>query len=112
MKKTFVIKKYREYQEIIKEKRFKKTNGYTVYYQNTQNNITRVGILVGKRNGIAVTRNKIKRQVRMMLDELINYDLPLNIIIAISRNYDSNKFKENFDELGKIINSIKGEINE
>ncbi len=112
MKKEFVIKKYQEYQEIIKKRKFKKSSSFTIYYQLSENPFPRVGLLVGKKNGIAVIRNKIKRQVRVFVDKYIDDDLNLNLIIAMTKNYDVSKFNENEEEFKKLINSIKGDINE
>ena len=112
MRKEFVIKKYLEYQEIIKKRKFKKSSSFTIYYQLSDNQYPRIGLLVGKKNGIAVIRNKIKRQVRTFVDKYIDKDLNLNLIIAMTRNYDITKFEENEKEFEKLINSIKGDINE
>ena len=112
MRKEFVIKKYLEYQEIIKKRKFKKSSSFTIYYQLSDNPYPRIGLLVGKKNGIAVIRNKIKRQVRTFVDKYIDKDLNLNLIIAMTRNYDITKFEENEKEFEKLINSIKGDIND
>ena len=72
MRKEFVIKKYLEYQEIIKKRKFKKSSSFTIYYQLSDNPYPRIGLLVGKKNGIAVIRNKIKRQVRTFVDKYID----------------------------------------
>ena len=112
MRKEFVITKYLEYQEIIKKRKFKKSSSFTIYYQLSDYPYPRIGLLVGKKNGIAVIRNKIKRQVRTFVDKYIDKDLNLNLIIAMTRNYDITKFEENEKEFEKLINSIKGDINE
>ena len=101
MRKEFVIKKYLEYQEIIKKRKFKKSSSFTIYYQLSDNPYPRIGLLVGKKNGIAVIRNKIKRQVRTFVDKYIDKDLNLNLIIAMTRNYDITKFEENEKEFEK-----------
>ncbi len=112
MKKRFVIKKYQEYQIILKERNYKKSYSFNVYYQKNEFDYTRVGILVSKKNGNAVIRNKIKRQVRMIFDKYMSYKDNLNIIIGISKNYKIENFENNELELKKILDSIKGETNE
>ena len=96
----------------FKKRKFKKSSSFTIYYQLSDNPYPRIGLLVGKKNGIAVIRNKIKRQVRTFVDKYIDKDLNLNLIIAMTRNYDITKFEENEKEFEKLINSIKGDINE
>lgn len=111
MKKANVIKKYSEYQEIIKLKNYKRTNNYTIYLRKTNESLTRVGLLVGKKNGNAVARNRIKRQVRMITDSVLTYTEHADIIIAISKDYNPDEFLNNKNELVKLLTIIKGEIN-
>ena len=73
MKKINVIKKYREYKELFNLRKFKRNNLFTIYFRKNNYNITRVGLSVSKKNGNAVTRNKIKRQVRNILDKKLTY---------------------------------------
>ena len=73
MKKINVIKKYREYKELFNLRKFKRNNLFTIYFRKNKYNITRVGLSVSKKNGNAVTRNKIKRQVRNILDKKLTY---------------------------------------
>lgn len=112
MKKRFVIKKYREYQLIIKKRNYKKSDNFNIYYQKNDFGFSRVGLLVSKKNGNAVIRNKIKRQVRNIIDETLNYKEGIDFVIGISKKYDIDKFNENKIELIRLIGSIKGENNE
>lgn len=64
MKKYETIKKKREFDEIIHQEKYKKNNSYIIYNKENNYSYPRFGIAVGKKIGNAVTRNKIKRQVR------------------------------------------------
>lgn len=67
MKKKNIIKESREFTEIINNKKRKTNQYYSIYYRpnNTQN---RYGISIPKKTGVAVIRNKIKRQIKNIID--------------------------------------------
>ena len=48
--------------EILNKKKFLKNDLFCLYFRNNDYAYTRIGILVTKKNGNAVIRNKIKRQ--------------------------------------------------
>ena len=67
MKKIEIIKSSREYTDIINNSRAKKSKYFSVYYRKN-NKSNRYGITVPKKTGPAVTRNKIKRRVKNIID--------------------------------------------
>ncbi|MDF2698856.1 MAG: rnpA [Haloplasmataceae bacterium] len=80
MKKKYIIKKNYHINSIINEKR-SIANKYFIVYKK-QNNIEhfRFVVSIGKKYGIAVKRNKIKRQIKSIIyqknNEIItNYDI-------------------------------------
>lgn len=108
MKKVNRVKKYREFKEIMSLRLFKRNELYSVYFKEKTLKFARVGILVTKRNGNAVTRVKIKRQVRSIIDETLNFkDEKYDYIVAISKNYSTEDFNKNKTLLVKLLNSIK-----
>lgn len=100
------IKKYKEFKEIINLKKFKRNALYTIYYRNNNEDHTRIGILVSKKNGIAVTRNKIKRQVRNILVQNIDFKKNIDIVVIISKNYDINQFKKSEEQLKELLSCL------
>ncbi len=108
MKKVNRVKKYREFKVIMDLRKFKRNEIYSVYFRNKQEDVARVGILVGKRNGNAVTRVKIKRQVRSIVDETLylRHDV-YDYIIVISKNYNTEEFAKNKTLLVTLLTSIK-----
>ena len=108
MKKVNRVKKYREFQEVMNLRKFKRNELYSVYYRDKQTEVGRVGILVGKRNGNAVTRVKIKRQVRSIVDETLDLKNDnIDYIIVISKYYNTEEFAKNKTLLVRLLNSIK-----
>ena len=70
MKKEYRIKKNEDFQEIIKNRNSIANKKYVIYYK--KNNLhLRVGISVSKKLGHAVIRNRTKRQVRMMVQDIL-----------------------------------------
>ncbi|WP_368486430.1 ribonuclease P protein component [Spiroplasma sp. DGKH1] len=103
MKKKFTVKKNHEFQNIINKGSLLKTNGYFIYYK--KNNLTyhRFGISVGKKLGNAVIRNKIKRQIRSMLNIDYSTSYGYDYIIIVRKNYFNNSYEDNKNIL---LNSI------
>lgn len=67
MKKAQIIKKEKEFTDIIKNYPYKKNNYFVIYYKKT-NEHNRYGISVPKKTGKANVRNKIKRRVKSIID--------------------------------------------
>ncbi|MDD6639469.1 MAG: ribonuclease P protein component [Erysipelotrichaceae bacterium] len=106
MKKENRIKKNEEFQSIIKHNKSKSNRYYVLYYANRKHDYDRIGISVGKKSGNAVVRNKIKRQVRMMLQELCDFNSGYDYILIIRKNYDISQYQQNKKELSLLYNSV------
>lgn len=108
MKEINRVKKYREFKEILDLRNFKRNEIYTVYFRKNDFGYSRVGLLVTKKNGNAVTRVKIKRQVRAIVDSCLEYkNVSKDFIIVINKKYSVDEFNKNKDLLANLINSIK-----
>ena len=68
---------------------------------------SRIGISVSKKLGSAVDRNKVKRQVRMMLQQLFNEELSYDAILMIRKGYLTNTYEVNVKLLEKLMNKVK-----
>lgn len=68
MKKYEIVKKNIEFNDIIKTGEFRKNKFYCIYYKENFKDFPRFGLAVSKKCGNAVLRNKIKRQLRMIID--------------------------------------------
>ncbi len=87
MKKRFAIKKNREFQSIINSKNSKANRTFVVYKMPNDLAFNKYGISVGKKLGNAVTRNKVKRQVRHILREMnLKSKQGNNVIIIVKKN--------------------------
>lgn len=106
MKKKQIIKKEKEFAEIIHNCPYQKNNYFVIYYRKN-NEENRFGISVPKKTGKAHIRNKIKRRVKNILDrneKLVQYSYDYVIIIRkriLELNYQ--QIEENLINLIKKI---------
>jgi ribonuclease P protein component len=106
MKRENRVLKHQEFDEIIQSTPFLKSRNYVIHYRQNVANKARIGISVSKKNGGAVTRNRIKRQVRAMIAG--GYDLNKNfdIIIIVRPSYHPEQFHEEETELLSSLSKI------
>lgn len=112
MKKINTVKKYREFKEILNKRKFIKNELFCVYFRDSKYDYSRYGILLTKKNGNAVIRNKIKRQMRSIIDSVTTYKVPIDVIVVVNKKYDVKNFNENKDKLASVLLKILGESNE
>ncbi len=103
MKKRNRVLSHEEFVEIEKKGRSTKTPNFAVFIRGGRQNLARIGISVSKKNGNAVRRNRIKRQLRSMIDKLIDLTHPIDIIVIARKSYDPGAYWENARELGEAL---------
>lgn len=109
MKKSYIIKSPEEFNLIINEGNKIKGKIITLYYYPSDNNKMYFGFAVGKKLGNAVTRNKIKRKLRMIIhNNQLMFSKNYKYIIMLRK--DCLSFKHG--EWEKDINDIIGKVNE
>ena len=114
MKKENIIKKSLDFDRIIKNNKSYKYKDYIIYLEKTENNTYHFGLSVGKKIGNAVTRNKIKRQLKNIIDKN-NYEKGINCIIIVRKGLLEKSFSERENDLieaFKKLNIIKEKCNE
>ncbi len=105
MKKINRVRKSQEFQKLIHTGK-KVTNGqFALYYLPKKEEMNRIGITLSKKIGNAVERNKLKRQVRMMCQDLIDFDTcKYDAIIIVRYGYQDNDYATNKKNLEKLFN--------
>ena len=89
----------------IKKGKAQRDQSYVIHYRTNELNYVRVGISVSSKIGNAVARNHIKRQIRSMCDELIDYNnQTLDIVIVVKQGFLSRTFIDNKESLRKLLN--------
>ena len=117
MKKQYRVKKSNEIEQIIKEKKYFSNPYYSVYKKkNTETSYFRYAISVGKKIGNAVTRNRVKRQIRAILNDLsidMNNNVDVFIIAKVKvLDIDYQEMLKQLEYLFKKQKLIKGEKND
>lgn len=105
MKKSNILKKNEDYTRIINAIKPYKSADTILYVEKTNSNNYYFGFSIGKKLGNAVLRNKIKRQVKSILDkkEFIN---GFNCIIMVKRSFVEKSFKEKEKIISELLNKV------
>ena len=106
MKKEIRIKSNEEFSFLVKNGKRIKTNEFHIYYLRNNKSVNRFGISVSTKLGNAVTRNRIKRQLRAIIDDFNKSSTTqtLDIIVVAKQGFLNNTFKINHELL---LNSLK-----
>lgn len=100
------IKKHSEFQEVIGNGKTIRSNSFTFYVLENSLGYTRVGISVPKKAGIAVIRNKIKRQIRACIAESTDYSKSFDLVIIVRKSYNVEKFSETKNEIQNLFEKV------
>ena len=114
MNKEHIVKSNIDFQRIIKNNKPYKYKDYIIYLEKTNEENYRFGFSVGKKIGHAVTRNKIKRQLRNIVRKK-DYQNGFNCIIIVGSNILKKSFQQMEEDLYKVLtnmNLIKEKTNE
>ena len=110
MKKVNTVKAHREFDRIIRHGRVIKSPNFSVYFVPSDLDHVRVGMSVGKKNGIAVRRVLIKRQVRAMVQLADLLFLSLDLIVVVRPSYDPRDYHGLEGELLASLSKVKETI--
>ena len=96
MKRIETIKDKKEFNNIIKTGEFKKNEFFVLYYTvNKDNVINKYGIAISNKVGKANIRNRLKRQVRSIIDNNRNlFQNKGNYIIMIRKSCLNTTYQE------------------
>lgn len=111
MKKKNILKNSRDFTKIIKTTSPYKSKNYILYIERTKENSYHFGISVSKKIGNAVVRNRIKRQIKNILDEK-HYKNGFNCIIIVRKSLLDLTFNEMRESLFEQIQKLKIEKGE
>lgn len=108
MKKRDIVTKNQDFSKIIQNRKYIKNNLYIIYYKENNLNNSRFGISVSKKIGNAVVRNKIKRQMKNIIDKNKNlFKKETDYIIIIKKgilDYDYHQIEANLIDFIKNNN--------
>lgn len=112
MKKKYIVKKHSDFTDIIKNGHYYRCPNFVIYTKKNNLDYYRFGISVNNKIGHAVVRNKVKRQMRMIIDNYKkNYQNGIDYIIIIKYSYISASFDQIKRDFENIINKMNKNLN-
>ena len=106
MKKVNIVKENRDYNRIIKENKPFKYKDYIIYIDKKEPSIYRFGFSVGKKVGNAVTRNRVKRQIKAIVSQN-DYQNDFDCIIIVGKGILNRSFSEMSENLNFALKKLK-----
>ena len=106
LKKQNIVKKNEDYYRIIKNIKPYKCQNYLIYLEWTSDDNYHFGFSISKKIATAVKRNKIKRQIKSILDKK-DYQKGFNCIIMVKRSILNCSYKEMEEELLSVLKKLK-----
>ena len=105
MKKKNVLKRNIDFDRIIKNNKAFKYKYYIIYLEKTLDSDYHFGLSVGKKIGNAVVRNKVKRQLREIVDQK-DYPKGINCIIIVKKGVLDNSFDQMKNDLHSAFKKL------
>ena len=105
MKKKYVVKHSRDFENIIQNGKCKKNRSFIIHHKPNDLPFDKYGISVSKKLGNAVFRNKYKRIIRNIVDNYKkSYINNEDYIIILRRGGVDKPFKESEKEFFDLMN--------
>ena len=106
MKKINILKESEEFTRIIKSTKPIKYKYFIIYIKFEETQFYKFGLSVGKKIGNAVTRNKVKRQLKNIIDKK-HYQNNFKCIIIVSKAILDHSYQEIENDLLNALQKIK-----
>lgn len=106
MKREHRLTKNKDFQRILEGSVSVSGSSFILYGSKSKEGKTRVGITVSKKLGPAVVRNRVKRQVRMMLEAIVAFDKAIDIVILLRRDYMNRNYAANMQQLTTLYHRM------
>lgn len=109
MKKINIVKKAEEYSRIIKKRQGISNRYFILNKEDNNENIPKFGITFTKHIGNAVTRNKLKRRIKAIIDTNKNiYEQNKTYVIIAKKTALELNYEQLSKELIYLFNKVKG----
>ena len=108
MKKRNIVRKSEDFSRIINKRNGISNKAFIINQEDNNKKITKFGITFKHNLCNAVMRNKLKRQVKSIIDNNKNiYEISKNYIIIIREGALSLSYQEKEKELISLFNKLK-----
>lgn len=104
LKKYEIVKKNTDFNDIINTGRCIRNKYYSIYYKDSEDDFPKFGLAVSKKCGNAVDRNKIKRQLRNIIDDNKKlFSIKMNYIIMVRKEVLNVSYLQMEEQLINLI---------
>ena len=104
MKKYEIVKEHHEFDDVLKKGSCKKCIYVYIYNKDNNLKISRFGIAAGKKLGNAVTRNRVKRRYRMIINNNKNmFQKGKDYIIIVKRSAVDASYKTINEDIVRLL---------
>jgi ribonuclease P protein component len=104
LKKYEIVKKNTDFNDIINTGRCIRNKYYSIYYKDSEDDFPKFGLAVSKKCGNAVDRNKIKRQLRNIIDDNKKlFSIKMNYIIMVRKEILNVSYLQMEEQLINLI---------
>lgn len=107
MKKVYRIKKNNEIDAIIQNKKSSGDKFFVIYNKESLNTHFRFAISIGRKYGNAVARNKIKRQIRMIMHHHQSNISVFDYVIVVKKDASTLNYQEIESNILKKLLKLK-----
>ena len=108
MKKKDIVQKQKDFNTIIENNKFLKSDFFVIYLKKKETENPKYGIAAGKKLGNAVLRNKLKRQYRRIIDNnKFLFPKYTDYIIMVKKASLTATFTQMNDCLRNLLESVK-----
>lgn len=98
------MKKNTDFNDIINTGRCIRNKYYSIYYKDSEDDFPKFGLAVSKKCGNAVDRNKIKRQLRNIIDDNKKlFSIKMNYIIMVRKEILNVSYLQMEEQLINLI---------
>ena len=112
MKKENIVKSSKDFNRIIKKRQGTSNNYFIINKETNSENKVMFGITFTKNIGNAVTRNKLKRRIKSIIDNNEVYQKSTTYIIIARKTALELTYQQMEKELVNLFKKIKGDQNE
>lgn len=100
------VKRYDEFQKVINYGEQVRSKSLVMYFLKNELNYARVGISIPKKAGIAVVRNKIKRQIRAILHSELDFNKSYDLIFISRKEFDTKNFLQTKQDIQELLAKV------
>ncbi len=111
MKAIYRLKKSGDFKKVLDRRQCAfKNESFSLHWTANDLGHARIGLSVSSKIGNAVTRVRVKRQLRAQIDLLNVLDKPVDAVIIVKSGYISHTFEENLNFLNSAFDILDGQL--